>query len=332
MHSLGTTIAKLARQRRQWERLWKAIPGGQAARGLEPPVSRLTEVADFGSNPGNLRMFEYVPERLAASPALVVVLHGCTPDARPATISAPAGRRWRTATASACCSRSSRPPTIRSAASTGFSPATPNAGSRRGAVDPADDRRDGATHGIDRRRVFVTGLSAGGAMTAVMLATYPEVFAAGAIIAGLPYRRATNVQQAFDGMFQGAAAAGARVGRSGARRFAASRTVAARLGLARRRRCHGKPSNAGEIIKQWTDVHGLAAAAEPQRRWSTAIPGRSGATLAGEDVIESYTITSMAHGTPLATGAADDRLRRGRRRSCSRSGFRRPITSRSSSA
>ena len=57
-------------------------------------------------------------------------------------------------------------------------------------------------HGIDRRRVFVTGLSAGGAMTSVMLATYPEVFAAGAIIAGLPYGTATNVKEAFESMGQ----------------------------------------------------------------------------------------------------------------------------------
>ena len=42
-------------------------------------------------------------------------------------------------------------------------------------------------HGLDRKRVFVTGLSAGGAMASVMLATYPDVYAGGAIIAGLPF-------------------------------------------------------------------------------------------------------------------------------------------------
>jgi poly(hydroxyalkanoate) depolymerase family esterase len=47
--------------------------------------------------------------------------------------------------------------------------------------------------GTDRRRVFVTGLSAGGAMTSVMLATYSEVFAGGAILAGLPYGSASSV-------------------------------------------------------------------------------------------------------------------------------------------
>src|SRR6185437_13350080 len=55
--------------------------------------------------------------------------------------------------------------------------------------------------GIDQRRVFVTGLSAGGAMVSVMMAAYPELFAAGAIIGGLPYGSAANVQEAFDAMF-----------------------------------------------------------------------------------------------------------------------------------
>src|SRR5690606_27291079 len=45
-----------------------------------------------------------------------------------------------------------------------------------------------ASHNLDPARVFVTGLSAGAAMAAVMLATYPDVFAGGSIVAGIPYR------------------------------------------------------------------------------------------------------------------------------------------------
>jgi poly(3-hydroxybutyrate) depolymerase len=36
-----------------------------------------TEQAAFGSNPGNLRMFSYVPAGLAPGAPLIVVLHGC---------------------------------------------------------------------------------------------------------------------------------------------------------------------------------------------------------------------------------------------------------------
>jgi hypothetical protein len=65
------------------------------------------------------------------------------------------------------------------------------------------------------------------------------------------------------------------------------------------------PANAAEILKQWTDVHGLLAVPSceetvdgyPRQVWRNA---------AGEDLIESYTITSMAHGTPLAMGSGDD--------------------------
>src|SRR4029079_7919101 len=55
-------------------------------------------------------------------------------------------------------------------------------------------------HAIDRGRVFVSGLSAGGAMAAVMLATYPDVFAGGVVIAGLPFGTAHTVPEAFDRM------------------------------------------------------------------------------------------------------------------------------------
>ena len=41
----------------------------------------LTETADFGDNPGHLRMLSYVPADLPAGAPLVVVLHGCTQTA-----------------------------------------------------------------------------------------------------------------------------------------------------------------------------------------------------------------------------------------------------------
>jgi hypothetical protein len=62
---------------------------------------RLTEVTGFGSNPGALRMFEYVPTD--PQPALVIVLHGCTQTAA----SYDFGAGWSTlaALASTCCLR-----------------------------------------------------------------------------------------------------------------------------------------------------------------------------------------------------------------------------------
>src|SRR5258705_914077 len=66
------------------------------------------------------------------------------------------------------------------------------------------------------------------------------------------------------------------------------------------------PGNANEIVKQWLDVHGLPAApmsatdvdGHPREVWWSAD---------GETVVESYTITDMAHGTPLGLAGNDER-------------------------
>jgi hypothetical protein len=66
------------------------------------------------------------------------------------------------------------------------------------------------------------------------------------------------------------------------------------------------PANANEIVKQWLDLHQLPSApmsegtvdGYPRRIWWNAD---------GETTVESYTITDMAHGTPLGTADNDER-------------------------
>jgi len=57
--------------------------------------------------------------------------------------------------------------------------------------------------GIDPRRVFIAGLSAGGAMAAIVAGAYPEIFAAVGVHSGLPTGAASNVAEALTVMKSG---------------------------------------------------------------------------------------------------------------------------------
>lgn len=300
MLSLRKTLASLARNKRKWEALLAAARSRRPEPGALP--DRLQLVHEFGSNPGNLRMFTYLPPQHAANPPLVVVLHGCTQTAAGYDY----GAGWSTL-ADRYGFALLLPEQQRSNNPNGcFNWFLPD-DSRRARGEALSIRQMIETFvmdkKIDRDRVFITGLSAGGAMTSVMLACYPEVFAGGAIIAGLPYGAASNVQQAFESMFQSPSRS--------AREWGDLVRAAAPYGgpWPRISVWHGTvdkivvPSNAREILKQWTDVHGLPGM--PSREANVAgYPRQVWLNDAGEELIESFAI-NIGHGTPLATGSAD---------------------------
>ena len=299
MRKLGSTISALNRYRRHWSTLLQTTGANGRAAERSVTSDHLTALTGFGANPGALRMFTYAPKGLGPSPALVVVLHGCTQSAGSYDL----GAGWSTLAERYGFVLLLPEQTAENNPKTCFNWFLPGDTARdRGealSIRQMIEKTIGA-HRIDRKRVFITGLSAGGAMTAAMLATYPEVFAAGAVIAGLPYGTAGNVQEAFESMFQGRPRSAKQWGDL-VRRASPHRGPWPRVSV-----WHGdldatvKLSNAEGLIRQWTNVHEIEQPpvedrvdGYPRQVWRRD----------GIDVVESYTITGMAHGTPLATAA-----------------------------
>ena len=300
------SLAKNVEFLRRLPKVNKITGFGDFGRNLTQNLrSPLVETTGFGSNPGAIKMFSFVPANLQQPPALVVVLHGCGQTAAGYDL----GAGWSSL-----------------AKHYGFALLMPeqqssnNPNSCFNWFNPEDTARDSGEAlsirqmvarvvgdvGIDPHRIFVTGLSAGGAMTSVMLATYPELFAAGAIIAGLPFGVATNVREALSGMFQSPSRPAGELGDL-VRNASDHRGPWPKLSV-----WHGSadrtvnPGNANEIVKQWIDVHQLPAGpmseadvnGYPRQVWWNAD---------GETVVESYTITDMAHGTPVGVADNDER-------------------------
>jgi poly(hydroxyalkanoate) depolymerase family esterase len=303
MPGINSSLSRLRTLRQVFEKRLKAATLEKASSKSPARPSRLREVTNFGTNPGNLRMHVYVPQSADPSPPLVIALHGCTQTAD----SYDYGAGWS-----------------HLADTLGFLLVFPeqqpannpkNCFSWFLAGDTARDRGEALSiremiakavekYGVDRSRIFVTGLSAGGAMASVMLATYPEIFAGGAIIAGLPYGSASSVQEAFEAMFNERAPSSRALG-DHVRTASKHRGPWPKLSV-----WHGtadsvvRPTNADHIVRQWLDVQRL-----PEHPTSEEQIGRhtrrTWKDANGDTRLEAYSIAGMAHGVPLATLGSD---------------------------
>ena len=293
MRRLGSTVTRLHDMRKASMAAMAKIDAPGAAPG------RLSAMTGFGANPGALVAKSYIPEDLAAGAPLVVVLHGCTQNAgiydRGSGWSDLADRhgfavlfpeQTRANNHNLCFNWYASRDTCR--------------GQGEAASIAQMVRHMIATHDLDPARVFINGLSAGGAMTAAMLAAYPDLFAGGAVIAGLPFGVAEGVPQALERMRgQG---------------FPSRRTLATKIANASDHAgpwptlsvWHGTadtlvvPLNADVIVDQWRDHIGLG----DTQGQVDEIDGHQRTTWrdpSGRVLIERHDIQGMGHGTPLAT-------------------------------
>lgn len=269
------------------------------------PAATLTQVADFGNNPGNLRMYEYVPDNVRPDPAILVAVHYCTGTASAfysgtefASLAARYGFIvvYPDANVSGQCFDVSSPQALRH---DGGSDPTSIASMVRYAVQQ---------HHADANRVYVTGASSGAMMTDVLLGDYPDLFKAGAAFMGVPFgcfattdgsgwnTACANGQITRTPQQWGDLARGAYPGYTGAR---------PRVQL-----WHGTAdttlyyANFGEEIKQWTNVLGVSqtplSTDRPQSGWTRTRYGAGSA----QAPVEGISIAGVGHSLPTSGMAA----------------------------
>ncbi|WP_428954350.1 extracellular catalytic domain type 1 short-chain-length polyhydroxyalkanoate depolymerase [Streptomyces sp. cg35] len=272
-----------------------AVPHASAAASIQ-------EVTGFGTNPGALKMFRYVPDGLPSGRPVVVALHGCTQNAA----GYGTGSGW-----------------TELADRWGFSVVLPQQTSgnnlnscfnwfqsgdiERGQGEAASIAqmvdKQVADAGADATRVYVTGLSAGGGMTSVMMAAYPEKFVAGGVVAGLPYGCAQAAGSPYVCMYVGATQTAAQWG---------DRVRAARPGYTgpwpRLTVFQGsadytvKPVNMTDLMKQWSNVRGADQTADVSDTVG-GYPHQVFRDASGAAAVETYSITGMGHGQPVDPGS-----------------------------
>ncbi|WP_245655939.1 extracellular catalytic domain type 1 short-chain-length polyhydroxyalkanoate depolymerase [Microtetraspora fusca] len=262
----------------------------------------LEKVTGFGSNPGGLNMWVYRPDGLPDGAPAVVALHGCTQTANDYF----ANSGWRkfadlhrfalilperidaTAFPSNCFQwyqeahiKRGQGAALSIAQMVGYAT---------------------GTYRLDPARISITGLSAGGAMTAVMLATYPDLFQAGSVVAGLPYRCSPPASSStcMTGAVAKTPAQWGDLVRAAYPGYAGPRPRVAVW--------HGQAdyvvnkANGVELRDQFTDVLGVGRTPTS----TESLPAGTTLERYGNDTVRFYQVAGMGHGTPVDPGGAAD--------------------------
>jgi len=272
------------------------------------PRGRTVEITDFGSNPGKLKMFIYTPEKsVRINAPLIIVLHGCGQYA--GSFASNAG--W------VALANHLRVPLLLpeqiSANNSGrcfnwYRPGDTHRGHGEAMSVRQMVRATIKRFAANPRQVFVVGLSAGGALTAALLAAYPAVFNAGAVVAGMPVGSASNAASALLQMHRASPFT---------TRKTLSSAITSQQAMSQRPRkkwprisiWHGEqdrtidPANGAALAAQWSELHGfpelpgfdeVAASGIRRRCWGTA----------KRPAVEWWTLPEMGHGFPVDTAAS----------------------------
>lgn len=260
-------------------------------------AAALVEVADFGPNPGNLRMHLYVPNSVRPNPAVVVAMHGCTGS----------GPAFYQSSEFASLANEH-----------GFIVIYPSASKHGNCFDvwsAEAKRRDGGSDPVsivsmvryvkDRYhadRIFATGGSSGAMATTALLVLYPEVFTAGAAFMGIPFACFPSEAEFGPGTpcFSGTANKSPTEWGDLARR-----TNPGRSGPWPRVQLWHGTSDAligypilREQVDQWTNLHGLSpsptATDTPAPGWTRQRFGNP----CGPAKVEAITVTAGEHNLP----------------------------------
>ncbi len=296
MAGLTTTLAALARYR-------------QAL--AEPNVGAdLREIGDLADNPAGLRGFAFVPETLAPGAGLVVALHGCAETACQFDLacgwSALARRHGFAVLLPEQVVGNNPAGCFNWFRADQQSPAGTEARSVVAMVDAMVTR-----HRVDPRRVYACGLSAGGAMAAALLCMYPMRFAAGAILAGMPFAQAHTLAEGTRLMAHGTdlpAGALAEAARRAAGVAGPWPPVQIWQGLLD---TVVAPANAEALTRQFLGLNGLpeapgAVTVTPAARWEIW------RDRSGREVVTKILLPLLGHAVPLSLAAPDPDQQAGR--------------------